>query len=182
MIKVFNRIDYFLIVIALMGVYGGWKNGNVQLIDYILPLATIIFIYNSKRNSKGRGFSGFLAYFGTTYYFIGHFKSLIPLDNISLLYTNSTHILLYVVIGVITLICMFAHLTTYALTVTWTIYYLLLFIMIVSRDQIGEFFNFINSSTIITSIMMSYSSILMLSIIGGIFLDLQIRNKLVFRP
>lgn len=178
MIKVFKRLDYFLLVMALLGAYSGWKYENVQVLDYILPLVILIFIYISKRNGTGAGFSGFLAFVGTTLYFIGHWEKLLQLD-LNLLLANDTQLFSYgaISIGAIIFICIVARLTTYVLTITWTVYYILLLFMIVSEHPIGKLISLLNSSSVKTGLIMGYSSILILSIIGGILADLELRKS-----
>lgn len=177
--KVLLRIDAFLLVMAGLAAYSGWKNDNGILLEHIWPLITVFFIVISKRTANGRGISGLFAYLGTAFYIIMQWKDLLYLETISLLYVEDIRTALYAALGAIALLYMLFRLTTCALTVMWTVYFVLVTVTIISNHSLEDMISLLNSPAVIASTLTGYSSTLLLAIIGGIFADLQFRNRSV---
>lgn|GEM_PF-3640840 len=174
MARTLARLDYFLLVVGIASAFGGWRDGY-GFFDFIWPLATVYFIFISKRN--GSGLSELLAYFGTLFYIIGHWNILIPQNVLGLSFLKT---LLIAAAGAF-ILSNLLRLTTSTLTITWTVYFILVLYSAISSGSIADLLSIINYPEVTTSITERYSAILILSLIAGIFVDLQSRNRFAAR-
>lgn len=162
------RIDFILLLFAAYGSYKSVSYNAFQLRDSLIPLLIIVLMILSKRTVNGRGISGGLAFILTTLFFVSHWMNLQQSSNLNFLP--------YACLIIPVLIFRFTNITTYFLTITWTVYYALLLIFLATNQE-ENMQLFISSPLATDLIIVSNSSILLLSIIASLLVDMEIRAR-----
>ena len=163
------RIDYILLIFSLLGLYGGIRDDYYSYIDSLLPAIIIFLMISSKRNNNinGRGFRGLLTFILSVILFMKHWPYLL----------NASHsiILFYSIIILILFIFGRTNITTNTLTIIWFVYYILLFTFIITEHSVKEILYYVSHYSTLDAVVVKYFSILLLSVICGLFIDREIR-------
>lgn len=163
------RMDYLLLIFSLLGLYGAIKNDYYSHIDSLLPAIIIFLMISSKRNNHitGRGFRGLLAFILSAIFFMKHWPYLLNAGHPSILF--------YLIILLILFIFGRSNFTTNTLTIIWFVYYILLFTYIITEHSVKETLYYVSHYATLDAVVVNYFSILLLSVIGGLLVDREIR-------